>query len=792
MELRQYIKIELNSANITEGLFGGNGIFGIFSSFFHKNGDSKSNDPISDAIKESQAARQDAIQKKIQETQDALKKTIAAKIKAHSAEEINRLELEKKRKVDTLKAVEARYNREKDFWKKNGQALTMDQRMAMLKKTDDMLDGIRKSASPDEMDNASRLAAVMHKYALNPETGEPWENDEAFSNYIKDNADAKAEIEKAHKAAGRTFKMPETKVLSTMFRDVYDETAPAVQTEGEQQTIADEISDHEDKKEDAMAYLNAKKAYDDAKDKCEKRKKEAKELHDLGSGTDGFAARFEKALSVDGNVVNDDNGHPDTTATLAKLNKYWKQNYNVELPSEIQDKIKGTTGGEIISDSGKIREVIDTLKENDPKFEDQFDEDGEQGKAYEKAYNDTVSKADAEFAEKHNPDDTDDSRIKRGKDLVNADAPNPYASEETMTTKTNELKKRKEDIDNIQKNKEQAIAAAKEQQKLAIDQLKSDKEAKDDPKLAKKIKDITAGCELGDTVKIGDDGKVQVGYYDEKGDFHEKKVEAGDAEGLEKYKAERDAALMKTNGDSGSGEKPKSWTKKDDGSYEVTVVDKDGKETTKSMSMDQLAVLRAQHSSAAETKAYVDDVKSKVRNDLSKIEVDGDGKVKLSDEDKKKLSPATQKVISDLENAKDDSERETILKSVEGDAAGDKKLKSLSDAFKKGDSSSKTETNPKDEEDDAQEGDERTDNDDDLEDETGDEEEKKNQDPGKVWKQRSYKRGNKSFRTKSYYNKKGDSISKEEFLEKKKNFEKNKQSTGESLTLNAYMKLIFG
>lgn len=56
---------------------------------------------------------------------------------------------------------------------------------------------------------------------------------------------------------------------------------------------------------------------------------------------------------------------------------------------------------------------------------------------------------------------------------------------------------------------------------------------------------------------------------------------------------------------------------------------------------------------------------------------------------------------------------------------------------------------------------ERTDNDDDLED-TGDPSDM-SQDPGKKWKQRTYKRGNKTFKTKLYYNKKGASISKEAF-----------------------------
>lgn len=83
---------------------------------------------------------------------------------------------------------------------------------------------------------------------------------------------------------------------------------------------------------------------------------------------------------------------------------------------------------------------------------------------------------------------------------------------------------------------------------------------------------------------------------------------------------------------------------------------------------------------------------------------------------------------------------------------------------------------------DAQEGDERTDNDDDLSDDEGDDENgKPKQDPRTVWKQRTYKRGDKTFKTNSYYNKKGNSISKEEFHKKLAAFNKRKNENHHKL-----------
>lgn len=74
----------------------------------------------------------------------------------------------------------------------------------------------------------------------------------------------------------------------------------------------------------------------------------------------------------------------------------------------------------------------------------------------------------------------------------------------------------------------------------------------------------------------------------------------------------------------------------------------------------------------------------------------------------------------------------------------------------------------------AGEGDEKTD---DLEDEAEDEESKKKQDPAKVWKRGTYKRGGKTFKTKGYVNKKGDKISAKEYQKKVEAYKKSNESS---------------
>lgn len=90
--------------------------------------------------------------------------------------------------------------------------------------------------------------------------------------------------------------------------------------------------------------------------------------------------------------------------------------------------------------------------------------------------------------------------------------------------------------------------------------------------------------------------------------------------------------------------------------------------------------------------------------------------------------------------------------------------------------------------DDEKEGDERTDNDDDLEDDEVDDKGNSKKDPRKIYKRRSYKRGNKTFKTKSYYDKKGNSISAKEFKEKVANFEKSKKQKDENFNISNFLK----
>lgn len=173
-----------------------------------------------------------------------------------------------------------------------------------------------------------------------------------------------------------------------------------------------------------------------------------------------------------------------------------------------------------------------------------------------------------------------------------------------------------------------------------------------------------------------------------------------------------------------------------------------------------------------------------------------------NDKNNEKEPKTDDELKQELKDKCKDLEGEAIPEQVRDDDGkfSEEKLNSLSgDDLKKTanaagikttkESPKSEETKPEDkkdgegEEDDPQDADERTDNDDDLEDEKWGQNKEgkltiddKNKDPRKIYKQRTYKRGDKTFKTKSYYSKKGVAITKDEFKDKLQAYEKSQQS----------------
>ena len=145
------------------------------------------------------------------------------------------------------------------------------------------------------------------------------------------------------------------------------------------------------------------------------------------------------------------------------------------------------------------------------------------------------------------------------------------------------------------------------------------------------------------------------------------------------------------------------------------------------------------------------------------------------------LDPAVYKAVQKAKADKTVDGKEPSIEDIAADDDVQNTIKDYNKRKKEGDKGGKKEGDDKDTNDDETEEETKNSEFDDGEpdDEAEGEEDKKKQNPHKVWKQKSYKRGDKTFKTKSYYNKKGASISKEEFQEKVKNYEKNNKKTAE-------------
>lgn len=125
-----------------------------------------------------------------------------------------------------------------------------------------------------------------------------------------------------------------------------------------------------------------------------------------------------------------------------------------------------------------------------------------------------------------------------------------------------------------------------------------------------------------------------------------------------------------------------------------------------------------------------------------------------------------------LEEPKKDGEGEEPKKDGEGeepkkDGEGEEPAKKDGE----GEEPAKKDGEGETEEDDPQKDDERVDNDEDIEDLDYSNKDDLAKDPSTKYKQRTYKRGDKTFKTKSYYDKKGNSISKDDFMKMKKSYE---------------------
>lgn len=185
--------------------------------------------------------------------------------------------------------------------------------------------------------------------------------------------------------------------------------------------------------------------------------------------------------------------------------------------------------------------------------------------------------------------------------------------------------------------------------------------------------------------------------------------------------------------------------------------------------------------------------------DPADLDSDDPKKVELA---KKQLEDAgldvdVYKAVQDAKSGKNPDGSEPTIDDIASNEKVQKSVEEYNKRKKEGDNGGKKDGEPEPgkegDKGGKKEGDDKDTNDDETEEETKNsefedgepddeaegEEDKKKQNPHKVWKQKSYKRGDKTFKTKSYYNKKGASISKEEFQEKVKNYEKNNKKTAE-------------
>lgn len=824
MELKEYILNELDSnihedsSMLNEGLFDGiknflgiktndspaetknpggwiKSLFGMFSGQDSKDSD----DPVVQARKKAAEDKRKAIEDKRKEVALARKKALAAKIEANSAQELNKIKLDKKKKVDSFNSIKAQLDREKAFWDSNTEDISIEERMGMVSKAQELLDVMTKTGSPEELDDAEKMVRVMQKYSLKPD-GQPWKDTKEFNQFLKDNPDAKKEIEKTYQENGNAFKVDENDVdgLSKVFEGIGSNVYKKKATAEEKQKFEQESVEFEANAKKVKEYLEAQKKYDTNKkehdEKNQKADEEKKKIEGIKKELFGDGDNLDKDKLIDYisgiaekvELPRDDDDHPDTDKYVDAI-KSKLADSGIELPSTVVDKL--TDGLKNNPDKSGFKDVLkNTVKEGDAAnaLDDSLKNMGESIKKKLNDREDTINRNLEDSDLNENPSDNDD--FKEAREIIEKDP--RFSSPEEIDKTLNEIKEVRKGIAHEEKRQAEELKLAQENQKDAKEALKSDKTAHDDPDLKKAIDDASAGISVGDSYDPSKNPPYGCCVLNDKGEreWKSKPEASASKEEKEEYVRARDYALA-------SGVKQTEiadidWEKTDekdeDGKPKYKVTYKiDGEEISDTMSQKDLARLRASNQAAAQRESRIMDLKNTAVDALKNVKIPEDGKFTKDDIDKIKDPIAKQMLQDCCEEDKDgkfvpDEEKlgelRKKLKGTKGLA--DVKIVSDEDLFNNED-----EANSEDEDYGEYSDDDKKDDDND----------KIKEDPRKEYHKKKKKNGKGS--TKNYYDKNGENgIPPEEYKRRVrvwKEREKNKE-TSESLTLQDYIKMIFG
>ena len=735
----------------------------------------------------------------------ALKDKLKAQaVKTKSALEISQMELAHKQMSDALNAQLNSLKKQEAFWKSKQVNLSEDELLAQTNNLESQINKLEGKEKSDYERKRDIITATL--FVKDGETGQlRMRKPEEIKKFIDENSAVKNELNKVAKDVTEKLNNLSSEDAKQLANQYCTETQAALNTtpaalDAEQGKINLEQA----KVDAANAILNSKerkekeKKYQDFKDKVD----EYKELKTLANAAKNDPTAVLNDLIPKGET----DGEEVKKAVITKLKKL---GFDEEAAKKVADNIteNNDDGTYVFDDEKKYNDFKDALNSKVTTVETALEDEakeldikkGENGD-YETP-EPKITKEEAEAAAKafYSPKEPTREEISKFED-VNTAKGEIEAKKEEIKKGTSEINKKRKEFEEMSEKQQRRISET-----LTDVGRRAEEDA--DPDFKKEIDKSKANVNAGAVYK---DGKL--GYYDKDDKFIEApKVNADDEESQKKRAEwERDKTLAMIN----PGEKQKEamlsglntriklskdadgnvkyikQTKGDDGTWMDgdTVKREEALRIQKEHEQSNIADgIQKDIKKAAEEGDDFENLKSKypALKELSDEEIN-----KVAEKDLSKKKEATSKTG----NSDDDSfETEDGTKYYIKDG---KYYMETSDGDKSEVDKEDWEKEKENAVDDEKEGDERIDNNDDLVDDDEEKDEKTGEvtksstkDPKKVWKRRTYKRGDKTFKTKSYYNKNGKSISAKDFKEKVKKYEeKQKNKTNNESHITVFLK----
>jgi hypothetical protein len=760
ISLSQHIKIQLDESKVNESIVN-EGLFDKMKSFWSgtasiwgniksavggesEKGGNKVLDTLKDQMKQMQAAEKD----KIKKFQEAKENKLAEKIKAKYALKKQQMSLKWDKKIKEQQSIGNKYKEEANFFSKTTRIYSDSE----MKAIEARLDNDFTEADPASVPTGAAKVRENMMLLLRKEDG-TLRTDEELKTFVQN------EGKEIWKEFNNGVEANADDIRATLESGGFQEYMAEVAADAADRAQLDnDINDADDRHKLCEGTETSLKKYKEVKDKYKEAKAAVDKFGDADEIDDSNANDLLKG------AFNETDSPEDVKAKLKSMGLSDEQVDQVCAGRATASAIKGELDlssltseqrSSIISSMNAAKQAAISKLDSNPNPDDP---ESNGYAALSEEDRNAIENARDIIKASHTDENGNVGEINWDTVDTTALEEEAKAEKETAKKKLTELQDKKADLEAAEAAKQQAAKEAHEtvKQRGELKELKDTDAYKDAVKA--QDPDLNAG-----EIKKEVNGKQVRGFEDANGKFHPI-PDIGDEEGYKKYEEERMIALAA---------KPLKGSpvikKQSDGTYTATYPD--GTEET-GLSKEDAAKKFAEAERDRKERNDIEEGKKMVAERLKKMTADEYNKLKKKaddgDESARALMKVYDKAVNDEDFFKDSS---TISQKLADDAKKNIENSEIDFDYRK--DGREEESNKEDDADSDEDNEDGTKkklrdlDDTDVKDENGN----PMKNPAKEYHQKTYKRGDKSFTTKSYYDKDGKNpISAKEYKERVEKF----------------------